>query len=462
MPTVKTQNIMNQTNGLLSEKQPEKRSYFFSMLILAMLFFIFGLVSWVNTILIPYFKLTCELSIVQSYLVTFAFFIAYLVMAIPSSFLLNRVGYKKGIMYGLWLMALGALLFVPAACWRIFDIFLAGLFTLGTGLAILQSAANPYVTIIGPRESAAKRLSIVGTGNKLAGIIANLLFAAVVIKESDKALMQQINEGALSGAQLDAALDQLIRGVIPPYLVLSVFLFIFGIIIRYSVLPDPDGKDVNKSAAGDNDTRTSIFQYPALILGAIAIFFHTGSQMISLATIIDYAGTMGLPLEGSAKNFPSFTMTFTFLGYLAGIALIPKYLTQKTALVICTCLGLILSFLTVSTRGQVNIIGTDTDISIWFLVLMGFPNALIYAGIWPLAIGGLGKFTNMGSSFLVMALCGSAIVPLAFSYFVESSAAVSPFEAMKTAYLTLVPCFVYLIFFATVGHKIRYWKKQIP
>lgn len=435
----------------------DKRTTVYSMIILATLFFIFGLVSWVNTILIPYFKLTCELTVFQSYLVTFAFFIAYLVMAIPSSFLLNKVGYKRGIMYGLWTMALGALLFVPAAYFRTYQIFLTGLFLLGIGLAILQSAANPYVTIIGPRESAAKRLSIVGTGNKLAGIVANLVFAAVVIKESDKVLMQQIKQGVYSGQELESALDTLIRGVMVPYAILGLLLFIFGIVVRYSVLPELDARTMNKNSTDETDTRTSIFQYPALILGAVAIFFHVGSQMISLATIIDYAGSMGLGLEGTAKNFPSFTMTFTFLGYLTGIALIPKYLKQRRALLICASLGMILSLLTIFVSGEVQLLGMNTDISIWFLVLMGFPNALIYTGIWPLAINGLGRFTNLGSSFLVMALCGSAIIPLIFSYFVDISTAATTFEAMKSAYWVLVPCFAYLIFYATLGYNIKSW-----
>lgn len=438
--------------------QPDdKRTTVYSMIILATLFFIFGLVSWVNTILIPYFKLTCELTVFQSYLVTFAFFIAYLIMAIPSSFLLNKVGYKRGIMYGLWTMALGALLFVPAAYFRTYQIFLTGLFLLGIGLAILQSAANPYVTIIGPRESAAKRLSIVGTGNKLAGIVANLVFAAVVIKESDKVLMQKIQQGVFSGQQLESALDTLIRGVMLPYAILGVLLFVFGIVVRYSVLPELDARTMNKNSSDETDTRTSIFQYPALILGAVAIFFHVGSQMISLATIIDYAGSMGLGLEGTAKNFPSFTMTFTFLGYLTGIVLIPKYLKQRIALLICASLGMVLSFLTIFVSGEVTLLGMNTDISIWFLVLMGFPNALIYTGIWPLAINGLGKFTNLGSSFLVMALCGSAIIPLVFSYFVDHNGAATVFDAMKSAYWVLVPCFAYLLFYATVGYKIKSW-----
>ena len=388
-----------------------------SMIILALLYFIFGLVSWVNTILIPYFELTLQLSRFESYLVTFAFYIAYLIMAIPSSYLLNRVGYKKGMMYGLWCMAIGALLFVPAAYWRVYQVFLLGLFLLGVGLAILQSAANPYVTIVGPIESAAKRMSIVGTGNKLAGVIANLIFAAVVIRESDRELMQQIEAGVYTGADLDAALSTLIQGVMTPYLILGIALFIFGVIIHYSPLPELDPSVVNKQSTEDEESRKSIFQYPALLLGVLAMFFHIGTQMIALGTSIQYAGTMGESLAGPAQNIPSYTMLLTFVGYFLGIALIPKYLKQRNALLICASINLILSALIITTTGTVNFLGISTDISLWYLVMMGLPNALLYAGIWPLAISGLGKYTNLGSAFLVMALSGSAIMPIVYNAF---------------------------------------------
>jgi MFS transporter, FHS family, L-fucose permease len=431
---------------------PTKKNYIVSMVILSGLFFIFGLVSWVNTILIPYFKFTCELSIVQSYFVTFAFFIAYLIMAIPASHLLNKIGYKRGMMIGLWIMALGALLFVPAAYFRAYPIFLTGLFSLGIGLAILQSAANPYVTIIGDKESAASRLSIVGTFNKLAGILANLIFAAVVIGESDRKIMEDIKNGLYLGVARAEALDQLIRSVIMPYSILAIVLFGFGFIVRYSVLPEIDNNTKNASQSPNNDERKSIFQFPHLILGVLAIFFHVGSQMISLATIINYAGTMGLSLEGQAKNFPSYTMTFTFFGYLLGIFLIPKVISQKNALLISTILGFVLSLFVIFVHFPVRILGLETDISIWFLVLMGLPNALIYAGIWPLAIRELGKLTNLGSSLLVMGLSGSAIIPLIYSTIAEK-------YTMTTAYWILIPCFVYLMFYATVGYKIKNWWK---
>jgi len=430
------------------------------MIILAFLFFIFGLVSWVNTILIPYFQLTLQLSNSQSYLVTFAFYIAYLLMAIPSSYLLNKVGYKKGMMLGLWCMSVGALLFVPAAYWRVYQIFLLGLFLLGVGLAILQSAANPYVTIVGPIESAAKRMSIVGTGNKLAGVLANLIFASVVIRESDRELMKQIEAGVYKGADLNAALDTLIQGVITPYLILAIILFLFGIIIRYSPLPELDPTVINKSSSDEENERTSIFQYPALVLGVVAMFFHIGTQMIGLGTSIQYAGTMGESLAGPARNIPSYTMFLTFIGYFLGIALIPRYLNQRHALLISASINLILSALLISTSGTVNFLGMTTDISLWYLVMMGLPNALLYAGIWPLAIRGLGKYTNLGSAFLVMALCGSAIMPIVYNAFVEMNSSLSLFEAMKKAYWILIPCFAYIVWYGAQGYKINSWKKR--
>lgn len=446
---------MNQTNT----QTPEKSTTIKSMIILALLFFIFGLVSWVNTILVPYFQLTLQLTNLQSSFVTFAFYIAYLVMAIPSSFLLNKVGYKRGMMFGLWCMSIGALLFVPAAYWRTYQLFLLGLFLLGVGLAVLQSAANPYVTIVGPIESAAKRMSIVGTGNKLAGVIANLIFAGVVIRESDKVLMREIEAGIYTGASLDAALDNLIKGVMTPYLILAIALFVFGIIIRYSVLPDLDPATVNKRSAEDESSKKYIVQYPALMLGVLAMFFHIGTQMVALSTSIQYAGTMGESLAGPAKNIPSYTMLLTFLGYFIGIALIPKYLKQRNALLICATINLILSILILTTSGTVTFLGITADISLWYLVMMGLPNALLYAGIWPLAINGLGKFTNLGSAFLVMALCGSAFMPMIYHALVDVNTLVSPFEAMKNAYWILIPSFAYIVWYALHGYKIKNWKR---
>ncbi len=411
-----------------------------SLGMLGCLFFIFGLVSWVNSILVPYFKVACELkSGVQTYLVTFSFYIAYLVMTIPASFLLRKVGYKRGTLIGLWVMAAGALMFWPAALTRTYGFFLLALFTIGTALAILQSVANPFVTIIGPHESAAKRISVMGICNKFAGIIAPLLFAALVIRPEDKVTMEQVEAGLLAGSAKDMALDEMIRGVIVPYAILSVILFVFGILFYKSPIRDIN-PDMDNRTAETGEARKSVWRYPYLVLGVIALFAHLGSQQISVSTIIGYAQGMGMSLE-AAKVFPSYTLICILSGYLLGVIVIPKHITQQKALVVCTVTGLILSVL---------VLVLPQEASIWSLVLLGIPNSLIYAGIWPLAIRGLGKWTSMGSSLLVMALCGNAVLSLLYGY-------VSDHIGLQASYWLLIPCFVYMVFYATYGFKIEKW-----
>ena len=430
------------------------RQFFLSMFMLGSLFFIFGLVSWVNSILVPYFKVACELETdVQSYLVTFAFYIAYLVMTIPASFLLNKVGFKRGVELGLWLLGIGALLFWPAAMTRSYSMFLCALFTMGTALAILQTAANPFVTIIGPRESAARRISIMGICNKFAGIISPLIFAAAVIRPQDKITMELIDKGLLVGPEKEQALDIMIQGVILPYVILAVVLIVFGFIFYKSSIPDIDPNKDNKSESEGLQDRKSILSYPYLVLGVLALFAHTGSQQISVATIIDYAGSMGIDTL-DAKVFPSYTLACIMIGYLAGIVCIPKYLSQQKALVVCTVTGLVLSACVLLTQNiWVHWFGMNARLSIWFLVLLGIPNSLIYAGIWPLAIKNLGKWTNLGSSILVMALSGSAFMTLAYGALADK------FDLDK-AYWLLIPCFVYMIFYSLWGYKIEYWTKR--
>lgn len=432
----------------------KQKQYFISLTILAGMFFIFGFVSWVNSILIPYFRIACELTHFESYFVAFAFYIAYFVMAIPSGILLKKVGFKRGIMYGFMLTALGAFLFVPAALVRQFEIFLIGLFSIGTGLAILQTAANPYVTIIGPIESAARRISIMGICNKFAGIISPLIFAALILKADDSELFSLIESGTLDAITKSAMLDELIQRVIVPYAILGGLLVLAGIGIRYSILPEINTDEQNATDEKENghNSKKSIFDFPYLILGALAIFFHVGTQVIAIDTIINYANSMGIDLL-EAKVFPSYTLACTMIGYVLGILIIPKYVSQTKALIICTILGLLLSFGVVFADFNVTLFGHQANISIFLLCALGFPNALIYAGIWPLSIHGLGKFTKTGSSLLIMGLCGNAILPLIYGYFAEV-------YDLRIGYWILIPCYLYLIFFATKGHKTNSWKRN--
>lgn len=424
------------------------RQFYMPMAILAALFGIIGMLSWVNAMLIPYFKTACELSHTQSYFVALAFYIAYLVMSTPASKLIDKVGYKRGIVCGLFLVSAGTLAFVPAAWSREYAAFLCGLFTIGTGLAILQTAINPYVTNLGPIETATKRISVMGLANKTTGILAPLVFAAVILKSSDSVLFEELKNNALSGAAKTEALNELIGRVVKPYAALSLFLFLFGVLVYFSGLPELKIKKNENSECRDSD-RSSPFAYPYLIFGAIAIFFHVASQIIAIDTIISYAHTMGFDIN-SAKIFPSITLTCTLLGYIMGIILIPRFTSQKTMLQICVVLGLLLSCCVMGFDFDVSLFGMKTKASIWFLCLLGFPNALIYAGIWPLAIRGLGKWTNRGASFMVMALCGNAVMPVLYGMLADKT---NP----HFAYILLIPCFAYLIFFAFKGYKIEKW-----
>jgi len=424
-----------------------KRDTFISILIIGLLFFIFGFVSWVNAILIPYFKIACELTNFQSYLVAFAFYISYFVMSVPSSYLLKSTGFKKGMMIGFWTMAAGAFIFVPAALTRTYEIFLLGLFTLGAGLAILQTAANPYITVLGPKERAAQRISIMGICNKGAGILAPLLFAAVILKATDGDLFKQLP--LMDVASREAALDELIRRVILPYTCVGAVLLGLGLMVRYSPLPEIDTEHESADLATANSGKTSIFQFPHLILGAVAIFLHVGTQVIAIDTIIGYAGSMNIHLL-EAKVFPSYTLFATICGYITGIIVIPKLISQVSVLRICTLLGAIFTLLIIFSHGEVNILGHTADVSIWFVVLLGLANSMVWAGIWPLALDGLGRYTKLGASIMIMGLCGNAIMPLFYGYFAD-------LYDLKSAYWVLFPCYLFLIFYAFYGFRIRRW-----
>ena len=418
-----------------------------SIMLIGMMFFIFGFVSWANSILIPYFKIACELTNFKAYLVTFAFYISYFIMSVPASYVLKSIGFKKGMMLGFWIMSIGAFIFIPAAMNRAYPIFLLGLFTLGTGLAILQTAANPYITLLGPKESAAQRISIMGICNKGAGILAPLVFAAVILKATDSDLFKNLEH--MTGADRNLALNELIQRVIVPYFCVGILLFLLGLAVRFSPLPEIDTDQENDIVTQVNSQKTSIFQFPHLILGAVAIFLHVGTQVIAIDTVIGYAGSMNIQLM-EAKIFPSFTLAATIFGYIIGIICIPKYISQVNALRTCTILGLLFSFGILMTSGNVELAGLKVDISICFVVLLGLANSLIWAGIWPLALDGLGKFTKIGASILIMGLCGNAILPLFYGYFAD-------LYDLKLAYAVLIPCYLYLIFYAIKGHKIRQW-----
>ncbi len=420
-----------------------------SIAIIALMFFVFGFMSWINAILVPYFKIACELNHAQSLLVAFAFYIAYFIMAIPAGHLLEKVGFKKGIMIGFWVMALGALIFVPAALTRTYGVFLFGLFSIGTGLAILQPAANTYITMLGSKERAAQRMSIMGVCNKTAGIIAPLLLAAAILRPTDTVLFEQLP--LMDEATRSAALDELIRRVIIPYIGMATVLFSLGLMIKYSILPEINTNNENLEGDGDLN-KTSVIQFPHLILGAVAIFLHVGSQVTVIDTVIGYGQFLGMPLL-EAKVFPSYILSITMFGFLLGIVLIPKFINHLNVLRICTVSAIVLTLLFFIVSGQVTFLGHTADLSIWLLVLLGLSNSLMWSAIWPLALDGLGRYTKMGGSVLIMGLCGSAIVPLIYGYLADQF---NP----NQAYWFLLPCYIYLVSYAYYGYRIRSWSRR--
>jgi MFS transporter, FHS family, L-fucose permease len=408
------------------------KSYIQSITIIGILFFIFGFVTWINGTLIPYLKIACELaSDFQSFLVATAFFIAYTVMAIPSSMVLRKTGYKKGMAIGLLIMAVGAFIFIPAASTRNFNLFLVGLFIIGTGLALLQTASNPYASKIGPIESAASRISILGISNKIAGILAGLIFGYITLNDAD-ALEASLK--TMDAATKAATLDELASRVIVPYIIITAVLIVLAIAIMFSSLPDIN--DSGEEEGSSSTDKSSAFAFPHLMLGVLALFFYVGVEVMAGDTIISYGKSLGIELS-TARFFTQWTLAGMLVGYIIGIATIPKYLSQSTALKICASLGVLFTLLALVTTGYT---------SVACIALLGLANSLMWPAIFPLAIDGLGKYTKIGSALLIMAISGGAILPLVY-------AKVSEVLNSQQAYGIMIPCYLFIFYYATSGYK---------
>ena len=413
-----------------------KQSTLVPTIIIGALFFIFGFVTWLNGTLIQYLKIACELNNFQSLLVAFAFYISYFVMALPSSWILQKTGFKNGMMLGLLVMALGALVFIPAANMRTYVLFLVGLFIIGTGLSILQTASNPYITILGPIESAAKRISIMGICNKVAGVLAPLVLGAVVLAD---AATLETDLASLDLAQKTERLNELASRVIGPYTLMAAVLAALALMIRFSPLTDIDPEEEDEAVTDSGDKKTSIFQFPNLVLGVLAIFCCVGVEVIAGDTIGSYGQSQGIALA-EAKNFTSFTLSAMVIGYILGIFAIPKYIAQSKALAISCTTGVLFSLMAIFTSGYTSVL---------FIALLGLANALLWPAIWPLAINGLGKFTKTGSAMMIMAIAGGAIMPLVYGKLADA-----PSFGPQMAYIVLIPCYLYMLYYSVKGHKI--------
>ena len=403
--------------------------------IIGALFFIFGFVTWLNSVLIPYLRIACELTSFESYLVATAFYFAYFVMALPLSRLIQTFGFKKGMSLGLFIMAIGAAIFIPAALTRTYGLFLVGLFVQGSGLALLQTASNPYVTIIGPLESAAKRISIMGICNKVAGGIAPIILGTITLKNADE-LPAKL--ATMDSAQKVIELNALASRVIVPYIFIIGSLVLLSVLIYFSSLPEVDTNKEDELTANANTNKTSILQFPHLILGAITIFVYVGVEVLAGDSIISYGASQGISLS-TAKFFTTYTLAAMILGYIIGIIGIPKYFSQENALKASAILGVIFTIAAMFTHGYISVL---------FIALLGLANALMWPAIWPLAIAELGRFTKIGSSLLIMGIVGGAIIPPLYGWLVEK---MNP----SHAYFIMIPCYLFILYFAISGFKVR-------
>ncbi len=407
----------------------------FQITIIGLLFFIFGFITWANSSLIPYFKIACELGEgARSFYVASAFFAAYFFMAIPSSYILKLTGFKNGMALGLFIMAIGAALFIPAANARSYNLFLLGLFIIGTGLALLQTASNPYVTILGPIESAAQRISIMGICNKFAGILAVYVLGSITLKNADEV---KAKLATLGEAEKNQMLDNFILRVKEPYTIIAAALLLLSFIILVIKMPDVNEEE-NAPETTASTNRKSIFQFPYLLLGALAIFFYVGVEVISYDSFTNFGEFLGYKID-IARNFPTYTGYALLAGYIFNIIAIPKFISQQKALFYFVILSIILVLLTVFTSGKTAII---------CFMLLGFSNSVMWPAIWPLAIEGLGKFTKIGSALLIMGIVGGAILPPLYGYIAGA------IGNKQTAYLMMIPAYLYILYYALSGYKV--------
>ncbi|HEY4154222.1 MAG TPA: glucose/galactose MFS transporter [Puia sp.] len=424
--------MMSLSAALLMEPS-DQRQYRKNITIIGVFFFIFGFITWINATLIPYLRIACELKEWEAYLVTFAFYISYTVMAIPSSRLLQRTGMIKGMSIGLAVMGLGCLIFIPAAVTRQYSLFLTGLVFAGGGLTLLQTAVNPYITFLGPENSAAKRISIMGICNKTAGILAPWIMSNIILKDSG-GLLDQLKQ--MNAEEKKARLDALSQTVITPYICLSAILFLIALLIRYAHLPELKTSSGPQTSTGENKPlgKAVRTQY---ILGFTAIFFAVGCEVMSGDTIGNYGLYHGINLDIS-KHLASYPLTAMMIGYITGVVCIPKYISRQKAFSFSCRLGLFITPLIVILPGR---------FSIACVALLGLANAMLWPAIWPQALKGLqGKALAKGSAILIMAIAGGALMPLTYGW-------LSTIINNQYAYLLLLPAYLYLLYYSGVAKR---------
>ncbi|MDG2525966.1 sugar MFS transporter [Stenotrophomonas sp. HITSZ_GD] len=414
---------------------PERSSVMTSIAIVGVLFFVIGFFTWINGPLITFVRLAFDLNEVNAFLVLMVFYLSYFFLALPSSWILKRTGMKKGLALSLFVMAAGAAAFGQFATQRWYPGALGGLFVIGSGLALLQTAINPYISILGPIETAARRIALMGICNKIAGILAPIVIGTVVLHGIGD-LSEKV---AKAGAQEKAALlDEFAANIHAPYLTMAAVLVVLAIGVLFSPLPELKPSEANATpAAGGSGGKTSIFQFPHLWLGVLCLFVYVGVEVMAGDAIGTYGHGFDLPLD-STKIFTSYTLGAMLAGYIAGLVLIPRVVSQARYLSISAVLGVLFSIGAFLTHGYV---------SVAFVAALGFANAMMWPAIFPLAIQGLGRFTETGSALLIMGIAGGAIIPQAFAILKQHYDFQLVFAAL------MVPCYLYILFYSLRGHR---------
>jgi len=406
-----------------------------SIAIIGVLFFLIGFLTWLNGPLITFVKLAFELDEVGAFLVLMVFYLSYFFLALPASWILRRTGMKKGLSLSLLVMAGGAALFGEFATQRWYPGALGGLFVIGSGLALLQTAINPYISILGPIETAARRIALMGICNKVAGMLAPVVIGTLVLHGIGDLDTQVQAADAATRATL---LNEFAAKIHAPYLAMAGLLVVLAAGVLFSPLPEIRAAEANATPArAGGSERSSIFQFPHLWLGVLCLFVYVGVEVMAGDAIGTYGHGFYLPLD-QTKMFTSLTLAAMLVGYVVGLLLIPRVVSQSRYLSISAVLGVLFSFGAFLTHGYV---------SVAFVALLGFANAMMWPAIFPLAIRGLGRFTETGSALLVMGIAGGAIIPQAF-------AVLKQFLDFQLVFLLLmVPCYLYILFYASIGHR---------
>lgn len=416
----------------------QNRTALLPMVICCALFFIFGFVTWANGTLIPFLKLALDLETdLQAFFVTFASYIAYFFLALPSSWILQKIGFKNGLILGMVILGIGSLIFIPAADNRSYGLFLTGIFIQGSAMALLQTAVNPYLSIIGPIDSAAARISIAGLCNKGAGVLVPIIFGVLFLKNSAETTAK-INATTDINAK-NAILDELLQRVHTPYIVLAVVFVLFAVLIKFVNLPEIEAEEDVIDENSKTKAKSSVFQYPHLFLGAFAIFCCVAVEVMAGDGIATYGRELNINPD-IVRFSTSFTLICMLVGYVIGIIAIPKIISQQMALRICAILGVTLTIISAFSSGNV---------SFYSVALLGLANSLMWPAIFPLGIKGLGRFTKTGSAIMIMGIAGGALV-LPIYGFLKDTLSID----FQHAFLyTLLPAYLYIIFFAVKGHK---------